>query len=36
VLKILAASAPDMPEPGRDDLVAALRELAEEDTPVLT
>jgi DNA replication licensing factor MCM4 len=36
VIKILHSAEPDMPEPARPDLMAALRELAEEDDPILT
>jgi len=35
VVKVLNAANPDMPEPGRQDLVQALRELADEDEPIL-
>jgi len=35
VVKVLHAASPDMPEPARPDLMAALRELAEEDDPIL-
>jgi len=36
VLKVLNAQNPDAPEPPRPDLMAALRELANEDDPVIT
>ena len=36
VLKVLNAQNPDAPEPARPDLMAALRELANEDDPVIT
>jgi DNA replication licensing factor MCM4 len=35
VVKVLHAASPDMPEPARPDLMAALRELADEDDPIL-
>jgi DNA replication licensing factor MCM4 len=35
VVKVLHAANPDMPEPARQDLMAALRELADEDDPIL-
>ena len=36
VLKVLNAQNPDAPEPSRPDLMAALRELANEDDPVIS
>lgn len=35
VVKVLHGANPEMPEPTRNDLVAALRELSEEDEPIL-